>query len=58
MRLKAMAVWGWTGLILVGWSIISAINPGELTTFGIPAALTLILGSHIWSRAEGIASGY
>jgi hypothetical protein len=52
MRSKKVAVWSWTILVLVGWSTISAINPGELTTFGIPAALTLILGALIWSRAE------
>jgi uncharacterized membrane protein len=52
MRVKAIAAWIWSLLVLVGWCTISVINRGELTTFGIPAALTLILGALIWSRVE------
>lgn len=52
MRPKTIAVSSWSLLVLVGWSTISVINPGDLTTFGIPAALTLILGSLIWTRGE------
>jgi hypothetical protein len=52
MRLKKVAVWGWALLILIGWCTIFVVNPGPLTTFGIPAALTLILGALIWTRAE------
>jgi len=52
MRPKTVAVWSWSFLVLLGWSKISALNPGDLTTFGMPAVLTLILGSLIWSRGE------
>jgi hypothetical protein len=52
MRFKSLAVWSWSLFVLVGWSTISSVNRGELTTFGVPAALTLILGALIWTRGE------
>lgn len=52
MTVKAVAVWSWSFLVLLGWSTVSVVNSDDLTTFGIPAALTTILGALIWTRGE------